>query len=155
MSSMNRDSFTSCVATWMPLFFLSNCSSSSMSNSNGEIDILDLFQHLPLSCFALVSVNLGDWMGLPHNSVMYVDPRNAPKSLLAKVSCFVLKRPFMLSSLLLLEAIQDDILKNSDIENDTLALMAQFDGPLSVSPRIIITTSILTIEAESQRKSGS
>ena len=94
-------------------------------------------------------------MGLSHNSVMYVDPRNAPKSLLAKVSCFVLKRPFTLSSLLLLEAIQDDILKNSDIENDTLALMAQSDGPLSISPGIIVTRSIMTREAESQRKSGS
>ena len=110
---------------------------------------------LLLLLFALVSVNLGDWMGVSHNSLMYVDPRNALKSLLAKVSCFVLKRPFTLSSLLLLEAIQEDILKNSDIENDTLALMAQFNGPLSISSRIIITRSIMTIEAESQRKSGS
>ena len=94
-------------------------------------------------------------MGVSHNSLMCVDPRNALKSLLAKVSCFVLKRPFTLSSVLLLEAIQEDILKNSDIEDDTLALMAQFDGPLSISPRIIITRSIMTIEAESQRKSGS
>ena len=36
LSSMNSDSFTSCFPTWLPLFFLSNCSSSSMSNSNGE-----------------------------------------------------------------------------------------------------------------------
>lgn len=94
-------------------------------------------------------------MGLLCNFLMHVDLRNALKSLLAKVSYFVLKKSFTLSSLLLLEAIQDDILKNSDIENDRLALMAQFDGPPSISPRIIISRSIMTIEAESQRKSVS
>ena len=44
-------------------------------------------------------------MGLLCNSLMYVDPRNALKSLLAKVSYLVLKKAFTLSSLLLLEAI--------------------------------------------------
>lgn len=94
-------------------------------------------------------------MELLHISLTYVEYRNALKSLLAEATCFVVKRPFTFSSLLLLEATQDDTLKNLDLESGRLFLMARLDDPLSMSPRIIKTSCLITIEAESQRKCGS
>lgn len=62
-----------------------------------KVSILVLFQHLPfeLPCYllllALVSVNLGGWMGLLHISLTFVDPRNTLKSFFAGDSRFVVK----------------------------------------------------------------